>query len=283
MRVGRLRQRIHTHSFVKALDGGSGIAVDQEAPGKEGIAERSALKDKIALGYVSLVSAWQEEELAALSLVRACIPQVGDVAKPKVIHDAEAVRRAFEHNRAFRQIDPREGINSVGIRGQEERLRVHQGIKNSERAVHSANFSKSPAHGHERSTLHGIEVGLNPALEVEIVVHLLDGRGIGIAALELQGADPGVNLFRSGDAGWNGCLHLVFFPLCERWQWRNHNHQYKNTAHTLDFHKPLLKAETSKSKLGNSSKMGNRCRTRYKGRRAIRSRRTTPKVPQKPF
>src|SRR5271154_3949533 len=188
MRVGSLRQRIAPHGLVKALDGWSGIAIDQKAAGKEGIAERSALKDEIALGYVSLVSRWQEEKLATLPLVRACVPHVGDVAEPEVVHNAEAVRRTFEHYRAFRQINPRHGVDGVRVRGQEERLRVHQRIENSERAVHSAGFAKAPAHGHKRSALHRIEKDVNSALEIEIVVHLLDGCCIGIAGLELQRA-----------------------------------------------------------------------------------------------
>src|SRR5271167_705275 len=101
MRVGSLRQRVAPHGLVEALDGRSGIAIDQEAPGKEDVAERSALKDKIALGYVSLVPGRQEQILATLSLVRACIPQVGDIAEPEVVHDAKAVRRAFQDDRAF--------------------------------------------------------------------------------------------------------------------------------------------------------------------------------------
>src|SRR5208337_981211 len=168
MRAGSLRQRVNPHGLVEALDGGSGITIDQEAPGKEDIAERSALKDKIALGYVSLVPGRQEQILATLSLVRARIAQVGDIAEPEVVHDAKAVRRAFEHDGTLRQIDPRHGVDGVRIRRQEQRLRVHQRIENSERAVHSASFAEAPAQGHERTTLKRVEEHVNSALEVEI-------------------------------------------------------------------------------------------------------------------
>src|SRR5208283_4154956 len=167
MRVGSLRQRVAPHGLVEALDGRSGITIDQEAPGKEDIAERSALKDEVALRHVALVPGRQEQILATLSLVRAGIPQVGDVAKPEVVHDAEAVGWTFNDDGALRKVNPGESVNRVGVRRQEERLRVHQGIEDSKRSVHSTNFAHAPPKGHQRSTLHSIEVGLNPALEVE--------------------------------------------------------------------------------------------------------------------
>src|SRR5271169_5640807 len=122
MRVGSLRQRVAPHGIVEALDGGSGITIDQEAPGKEDIAERSALKDKIALRYVSLVPGRQEQILATLSLVRACVPQVCDIAKPEVVHDAKAVGRTFNDDWALRKVNPGHGVNGVRVRRQEQRL-----------------------------------------------------------------------------------------------------------------------------------------------------------------
>src|SRR5271166_2249875 len=122
MRVGSLRQRVGPHGFVKALDGGSGIAIDQEAARSEPVAEGAALKDEIALRHVALVPGWQKQILATLSLVRARIAQVGDIAKPEVVDDAKAVGRTFNDDGALRKVNPGESVNRVGVRRQEQRL-----------------------------------------------------------------------------------------------------------------------------------------------------------------
>src|SRR5271169_1927705 len=101
MGFGSLRQWVAPHGLVEALDRGSGIAINQEAARSEPVAEGAALKDEVALRHVALIPGWQKQILATLSLVRARIAQVGDIAKPEVVDDAKAVGRTFNDDGAL--------------------------------------------------------------------------------------------------------------------------------------------------------------------------------------
>ena len=51
------------------------VAVHQEGANGEPVAERGRLVDEVAVRHVAFVAGWQEQELAALALVRARVAQ----------------------------------------------------------------------------------------------------------------------------------------------------------------------------------------------------------------
>jgi len=66
------------------------------------VGEGGAPVGEVAAGLVAVIAGRQDEVLAARALVRASQAEVGDVAEPEVVEDAERVRRVLDDRRPVR-------------------------------------------------------------------------------------------------------------------------------------------------------------------------------------
>jgi len=207
-RIVRLRQRVDLGELPGALDGRPGIAVHQEAAPEKDIAERGRTEDEVTLGQVALEAGRQQQEFPALAPVRAGVAHVADVIEPVVVNDAEDVRRRLDDQRAVLQVQPHHAIDGLGVRRQEQRLRIHQRLHDEDGPIVGAQAAYAFAKRIDRRAGHGIEEGLHAAREVEVVIDLLHGGIVRKAVEEPERAQAGLDGIRRGDLRRNVRRHL---------------------------------------------------------------------------
>jgi hypothetical protein len=119
------------------------------------------------------------------------------------------VRRHLDDQRAVLRVEPAEGVDGLGVRREEQRARVQQRLGDQHRLVVGAEGPHARAHRAERRRRQGGEERLHAALEVEVVVDLLDGRLVGQAVEEAQRAQPRLDAVGGGDGGGDVGGHLA--------------------------------------------------------------------------
>ena len=141
----------------------------------------------------------QDQVLAALPLVGTGLAHVDDGPLPDVIHaPGGRARGNFDHERPLRREVPEgEGVDRGEVRRQHARL-VLQGLVHHHLAVARAEvlalrFAQA-IETHRRQTP---EEGLRRALEIHLVVKLLDRLARGVAVLELHRAETGIDRLRA--------------------------------------------------------------------------------------
>ncbi len=100
------------------LGGGGRVALLEEATQPDEVAVGGRAVGEVALGQVALVVRWQEQEAAALSVVRPRETDVGDVVEPVVVDETEHACRRLDHDRPRAQVQPADRVHVLGVRGQ---------------------------------------------------------------------------------------------------------------------------------------------------------------------
>ena len=162
-----------------------------EAAHHDPVAVGARPEDEVALGHVAVVSRRQEKVLAALAAVEAGIAQVRHVAHEAVVDDAQDLRRRLDDCRPrLLEVDAGARVHALGVVGQADvlrpaftRLGVHDHATHLADPVVARVHVEQGLHRHRRDE---VEVGLRGALQVELVVQLLDGLRRRIAAFVLE-------------------------------------------------------------------------------------------------
>ena len=186
---------IDLHRPLDVLDRGRGIVVHQVRP--RGIEREIGLRmgnEIAAVGQRPVIIRADDQVLAAQPAVRARRADVDDPREPHVVDRADAARGLLDHHRPLAQVEAGQVIDRVGIRGQEQRIRVHQFREDHHVAGLGADAFEALHDGQRRGAAEAVVVDVERAGEVEHVVDTLRGL-LGrdtVAELEPAGArvDP---------------------------------------------------------------------------------------------
>ena len=197
--VLRTVQRIHAVVLPGALDRGPEVAVLHEAAEEQGVAVRARAQDVISVRHRPLV-AWREEQIpAAPAGVRAGPTQVGHPAAPEVAHQTEHVRRQLDDKRPGLGVQPGPAVHGLGVRQEVERAGIRERLGHQQGLIRRSEAQVAVPHrAHVRRGQRG-EVGLHAALEVQVVVDLLDCRFVREAVEEAQRPQPCLDAVRRQD------------------------------------------------------------------------------------
>ena len=189
-----LRERIDL-DLLHERHGLVGLSVHLEAAQEVTDAVGRRLDDEVTLRHLARVARREEEVLAALALVRSERTDVHEEPLQRVHRGAEHLRRRFHDGRAVAlQIEEAHPVHRLGVRREHERLGVHEcfpdddlvGPLGSEVADAAPRFDD----GDGRDLR---EVDLDGAIELELIEQRVGRRGRGIAVLELEIAEPGLD------------------------------------------------------------------------------------------
>ena len=114
-----------------------------------------------------------DQILAALPAVGPRRAEVDHPAEPGVLHSAEKLGRSLQHHWSLAEIEGAHHVDRVGIRGQEQRLGIHQLFENDDLVVLDANAFQTLAEALDADAtqiVHERAVGVG---EVEVVVEFL--------------------------------------------------------------------------------------------------------------
>jgi hypothetical protein len=143
----------------------------------------------------------------------------------------------FDDERTVLDVQPNEVVNRGRVRGEKQRFRVHELLENHHCLVVGAVFAQASAHGRERGTRDGGENGLHAALEIEIVIDLLDGGRIREAIDGPQRSEPGLDLGRGGNPRRGlGCIFGLALCLCETARRERRKPKTRKTENKICFH-----------------------------------------------
>ena len=188
-----------------------GIVVLEERAAQERHVIRSGLAYvEAALGHVSAVPGWQQQVLAAESAVGPWKAEIRDPVPPHVVDDAEGVRRSFDDERPFAQVQIRPHVVGVGIGREEKALGIHQPRGHEHLVVVDAGGSESLQ---QRQLIHGgiaIDERRDGVDVVQFIEQLLRGGGIRHAVREIERAQARFHTVGRGDAGREGWRCGVF-------------------------------------------------------------------------
>jgi hypothetical protein len=108
-------------------DGLIGLAVDLEAAHAKTDREGGRLEHEVTVRHRARVTRRQEEILASLPFVRPGYADVDKVALQRIHGEAEHLWWRFDNGRAIcLQVQVAQGVDCFGIRGEQDRRRVHQ-------------------------------------------------------------------------------------------------------------------------------------------------------------
>ena len=196
-RLSRGGERIHRGVRLHVLHDGGNVAPLDEGAQNDEVAVGAGFRYEIALALWRKragVARRHHEVFAALALVGPRQPEVGDEAEVGIIENAQRAGRHLQDHRSVLHVDDPPGIDHDRVRGQEERAGVRQALGDAEAFVgREAAFDKAPSQGLDRGSRHAQQEGFHTANEVEVVVDLLHGVGVGQAVAELERADPGLH------------------------------------------------------------------------------------------
>ena len=218
--VRRLRQRINL-DLLHQRDGLVGLSVHLEAAQEVIDAVGRRLDDEVTLGHLARVTRRQEQILAALALVR---PERADIHEPalqRIHRRPEHFRRRFHDGRAVRlQIEKAHAIHRLGVRREHQRLGVHERFPDDDLVGPlGAEVADAAPRFDDRDRRHLREIDLDRAVELELIEQRVGRRGRGIAVLELEvaeagldrlGADPAVRIGRLW--AW-ACMSVQLKPI----------------------------------------------------------------------
>ena len=104
-----------------------GIVVLEEPTAEEGdVICSGPAHVEAAFGHVPRVSRWQDQILSTESAVGPGKAEIGDPVPPHVVNDAQRIRRRFDDERPFAQVQIGPEIVGVGVGRQEQALGIHQ-------------------------------------------------------------------------------------------------------------------------------------------------------------
>ena len=126
-----------------------------------------------------------------------------------VVEDAQDAGRHLQHHRPVLDVDDPPGIDHDRVRGQEQRAGVRQALGDAEGLVRrEAAFDEAPSQALDIGRRNAQHEGFHAANEVEVVVDLPDGFGVGEAVVKLQ--RPDARLHRVGRRDRRRNLRCVF-------------------------------------------------------------------------
>ena len=127
-----------------------------------------------------------------------------------IVNDPQHIGRSLDDHRLIPHLEPGKHVDTGGVRGQEQRLGIHQVFEEHGRRIGRPELQKSFPNGIHGGNLGPVHVGLERVLEVQEVVSLLDGLVVGHAVEEVQVAKAGLDIVGRNDPRWNlgGHLHL---------------------------------------------------------------------------
>ena len=168
--------RVDLERLLDQRDRRLGVVVLEERPAQRRRAGRAQLVHEVpALRQFALVAGRHQQVPPALAPVGTGQAEVGHPAEPDVVDDAERQWRRLDHQRPLGDIQVDPEIDRVRIRGQEQRLRIHQLRPDEGRVVRDAGLLEALEDGRHRSALVGIHERLDAVHQVEIVVDLGHG------------------------------------------------------------------------------------------------------------
>ena len=160
------------------------------------------------MGKLAFVVGRHQQELPALALVRAGVAEIGDVVEPRIVDDAQHVRRRLHDHGTVLQVDPHEGVDHRGITRQEQAFGVQATVPVDHGLVVGPPLLDSLAESLQRGRGRGHDHDLHGAREVHVIPDHLRGLFGGEAVNELQGPQA---CFRSvGGDDIRGDLGRVF-------------------------------------------------------------------------
>ena len=117
-----LRERIHPEVLLCRRDGWLRRPVDLETPPDNPVPVRVGASDVVPVRDVSFVAGWQDEELAALTLVRAGIAKIHHIFEPGVIDEAQYVRWRLHDHGAIVKLHPGRHVDRDRVRREPQGL-----------------------------------------------------------------------------------------------------------------------------------------------------------------
>ena len=179
-RVAGLRERVdpRAHQILHAAQ-----RADHQPAGV-----RRRAGDEVPVGDVAVVVGRQDQVLAALPLVGAGEADVGHVALPDVVDEAQRVRGRLDHRRPVAlEVEVVRAVRGLGVRGQHDVGRRRQRIGVGEdvrRGLPDA--AKAVAHRDHRRARHAVQEHLDAAHQVQRVIAALHRVGQRQPVEELQ-------------------------------------------------------------------------------------------------
>ena len=218
-------QRVYTRMFFEVLDARLWIAFHEKTAPDQKIVICWTVKNEVALGYVTLVTRPHKQVLAAFALVRSGASQIRYVAKPEIVDDAQRIGRTFYDNGTVLQIQPCAGIDTLCVRRQEQRPRVHKALGDTYGSINRAEFPHSFPHGNQRRGRTAVQKSFYSPYEIQVVEYFLVRVFSGEAVKEFQGADPRFLSIRRRDRFGDLCRHLHPWGLTRYDRHRRQTHE----------------------------------------------------------
>ena len=191
---GRLGQRVDL-DLLHERHGLVGLPVHLE-PAQEVIdAVGRRLDDEVALRHVARVTRREKQVFAALALVRSERADVREKTLQRIHRRPKHLWRGFDDGRTVAlQVEEAHAVHRLGVRREHERLGVHERLPDDDLVgalgpeVANAAPRFDDADGRDLR-----EVDLNGPIELELIEQSVGCRGRGVAVLELEVAEPGLD------------------------------------------------------------------------------------------
>ena len=206
------------NSFLVAATALAGLSVLLKAAPDHPIAVGRRAGDVIAIRNLAGIARREDQELATFSLVRARIAEIGHVLEPEIVDDPQHVRRRLDHHRLVTELQPGRHVDRGRVRREPQRLGIHQRLEQHGSRVRRAERQQPLSHAVHGCDLDAVEIGLDAALEVEIVIDRLRRFGVRHAVEQRQRPEAGFQAVGRRDARWHLRRHLHFdcIAVCRR-------------------------------------------------------------------
>jgi hypothetical protein len=192
--------RVDPH-LLHALDGVGHVTLHHDATNHEAVVVHRPVQDVIAIaGHLSGVVRRQHQVLAALVTVGAGQADIGEIALPVVVDEADqGTRRNVDHDRpGLGEVDGCHRVDGGVVRGEPDGSGVEEVIGDGQFVQVGADVSlRGSLDRFERHHRIGPHVRLHGALEVDLVKELPCRLGGRIAPLVLQCAKASLHLGRN--------------------------------------------------------------------------------------
>ena len=159
-----------------------------------------------AVGQRLVIAGPHQQVLAALAAIRPGQAEVGHPAEPHVVDRSQdrarrRHHRNVDHHRPVREIDERPEVDRVRVRRQEQRRRIHQLGEDQDLVVLDPDAEEPTPDRDQRRPPDAVQVRLDAAHEIEVVVQPLRRLRRRRPVAELKRPEPALHRVRRRDRG----------------------------------------------------------------------------------